>query len=55
VPRGPDGKVRNDVLSEEELKNFHGLVGHWHITKQKQDPGPAFDWDRVLNRARWAL
>jgi N-acetyl-anhydromuramyl-L-alanine amidase AmpD len=55
VPRGPDGTVRNDVLSEEEMKNFHGLVGHWHVTKQKQDPGPAFDWDRVLNRARWAL
>lgn len=55
VPRGPDGQIIGDVLSDEQLKNFRGLVGHWHITKQKQDPGPAFDWDRVLSRARWTL
>lgn len=55
VPRGPDGKVIPDEMSAEQLKDFHGLVGHWHITKGKQDPGPAFDWDRVLTAARWAL
>lgn len=55
VPRGPDGKVIDHALSADELADFSGLLGHWHITRQKQDPGPAFDWDRVLNDARWAL
>jgi N-acetyl-anhydromuramyl-L-alanine amidase AmpD len=55
VPRDQDGKVITDVLPDDQLKDFHGVLGHWHITKQKQDPGPAFDWDRVLNNARWAL
>jgi N-acetyl-anhydromuramyl-L-alanine amidase AmpD len=55
VPRGPDGKLIMDVLPDEQMKNFHGLVGHWHVTKEKQDPGPAFDWDRVINGAKWAI
>ncbi len=55
VPRGPDGAVIADVLPDEQFKAFHGLVGHWHVIKTKPDPGPAFDWDRVLNGARRAL
>jgi N-acetyl-anhydromuramyl-L-alanine amidase AmpD len=52
VPRDAQGRVVDRVLPDEQLKNFHGLVGHWHITKEKQDPGPAFDWDRLLSAAR---
>jgi N-acetyl-anhydromuramyl-L-alanine amidase AmpD len=55
VPRGPDGKVIMDVLPDDQMKDFHGLVGHWHVIKSKTDPGPAFNWDRVLNGARWAI
>ncbi len=51
-PRGPDGRVRDEVLSDEELAAFQGLLGHWHITRQKVDPGPAFDWERVVRGAR---
>lgn len=29
-----------------------GVVGHFHVGGHKQDPGPAFDWDRVLTSAR---
>lgn len=25
-----------------------GIVGHYHLQRNKVDPGPAFDWDRVL-------
>jgi N-acetyl-anhydromuramyl-L-alanine amidase AmpD len=25
-----------------------GYLGHFHLTKRKVDPGPAFDWDRVM-------
>jgi N-acetyl-anhydromuramyl-L-alanine amidase AmpD len=36
------------MLTDEEMTNFSGLLGHWHITTRKIDPGPAFDWDRLL-------
>lgn len=52
VPRDAAGKVRNAVLSADELGAFSGLVGHYHVSKRKQDPGPAFDWERVLQKAR---
>ncbi len=55
VPRDADGRVRADVMTEEELNAWSGLLGHWHITRGKIDPGPAFDWDRVLNGARGEL
>lgn len=52
VPRDSEGNVRAEVLSEKELAEWSGLIGHWHVTKQKIDPGPAFDWDRVIEGAR---
>lgn len=55
VPRNPDGTVRNTVLSREEREAWSGLIGHWHVTTGKIDPGPAFDWDRVLQGARGEL
>jgi N-acetylmuramoyl-L-alanine amidase len=52
VPRNPDGTVRDTTLSKQELAAWSGLLGHCHITTQKIDPGPAFDWNRVLEGAR---
>jgi N-acetylmuramoyl-L-alanine amidase len=52
VPRNSDGEVRMDVLSDKERAEWSGLMGHWHVTKEKVDPGPAFDWDRVIDSAR---
>jgi hypothetical protein len=52
APRNPDGSIRMDLLSSDELAAFNGFVGHQHIIKTKVDPGPAFDWDRVLTGAR---
>lgn len=52
VPRNPDGTVVNRALPEAELRAFDGIVGHWHVQKNKQDPGPAFQWERVLEAAR---
>ena len=52
VPRDAQGAVRSDVLSTDELKAYSGLLGHWHITTGKIDPGPAFDWERVIEGAR---
>jgi N-acetylmuramoyl-L-alanine amidase len=51
-PRDASGAVRMEALPKEELGAFEGIIGHFHVTKDKQDPGPAFDWDRVLGQRR---
>ncbi len=48
VPRLANGDVDPNVLSADSLANFQGVLGHWHVTKKKIDPGPAFNWDRVV-------
>jgi hypothetical protein len=39
-------------LPDEELRQYQGLLGHFHIQTNKVDPGPAFQWDLVVNGAR---
>lgn len=51
-PRNPDGSLRTTALSKEELAEFKGVIGHYHITTAKSDPGPALDWDRIIEGAR---
>ncbi|MFO0838132.1 MAG: N-acetylmuramoyl-L-alanine amidase [Phycisphaerae bacterium] len=51
-PRDASGHPRREALSEDELRGFSGLLGHYHITREKVDPGPAFDWERVLSGMR---
>ncbi len=50
-PRDRSGRLRRDVLSRREFDNFRGLLGHWHVTEDKIDPGPAFDWDRLVRES----
>jgi len=52
VPRNADGSVRMDVFTREERNNFSGFMGHQHVIKAKVDPGPAFDWNRVMQGAQ---
>ena len=52
APRGGDGAVLGRVLTPDERAAFRGVFGHWHVSASKQDPGPAFDWERVLKGAR---
>jgi len=55
VPRNPDGSIRMDVLPPDELREFSGFLGHQHLIKVKVDPGPAFNWQRVIDGARREL
>jgi N-acetylmuramoyl-L-alanine amidase len=55
VPRDENGVIRPNTLSSEELASYEGLLGHWHVTTVKTDPGPAFDWDRVIRGAQHEL
>lgn len=51
-PRGPGGLARTTALSAPELASYSGLLGHLHVQENKADPGPAFDWERVVRGAR---
>jgi N-acetyl-anhydromuramyl-L-alanine amidase AmpD len=54
-PRGTNGRMVTQKLPDDHLKNFGGVLGHFHIQTNKVDPGPAFDWDRVIGGARREL
>lgn len=51
-PRDEAGQLITGVLPPEQLNSYTGLIGHYHIQKEKVDPGPAFQWDKVLEGAR---
>ena len=46
APIGPDGGVLDRKLAAPTA--FSGVLGHWHVSATKWDPGPGFDWERVL-------
>jgi N-acetylmuramoyl-L-alanine amidase len=52
APRDATGAVRTDALSDDEEAAFGGILGHFHLQTDKRDPGPAFDWERLLAAAR---
>lgn len=53
-PRDADGQLVRHKLDDETLRNYHGLLGHYHIQTNKIDPGPAFDWDRLIRETKAA-
>jgi N-acetyl-anhydromuramyl-L-alanine amidase AmpD len=50
-PLGP-GAFDSDA---ETLAAFKGILGHSALDDQKRDPGPHFDWDRLLAGVRESL
>jgi N-acetylmuramoyl-L-alanine amidase len=54
-PRDASGQLVRKKLSDDDLKNYRGVLGHFHIQTNKVDPGPAFQWDRVIDGARALL
>lgn len=52
APRDEEGRVRDSVLSDDEFDAFEGILGHFHVTEVKVDPGPAFDWEGFLTAVR---
>ncbi len=52
APREPDGSVINHKLPQDQLDRYQGILGHYHIQENKIDPGPALQWDRVINGTR---
>jgi len=54
-PVDAQGHLIPKKLPAAELKNYEGVLGHYHIQTNKTDPGPAFDWDRVIGGANKIL
>jgi N-acetyl-anhydromuramyl-L-alanine amidase AmpD len=54
-PKDAAGQLIRQKLPAAELKSYQGVLGHFHIQTDKVDPGPAFQWDYVIGRARKLL
>ena len=54
-PKDAAGKLIPAKLPEAELEAYQGVLGHFHIQTNKVDPGPALQWDYVINGARKLL
>jgi N-acetyl-anhydromuramyl-L-alanine amidase AmpD len=51
-PRDVDGKLVTTVLTDDAWRDYTGILGHYHVQRGKQDPGPAMQWDRLVTGAR---
>ncbi len=54
-PKDKAGNLVTRKLSDEELDQYQGILGHYHIQTNKVDPGPAFQWEHVIGGARKLL
>lgn len=51
-PKDADGKLIPRKLSDEAWNDYQGVLGHYHVQLNKTDPGPAFDWKKVIGGAQ---
>lgn len=54
-PKDEHGRLVTEKLPDPLLKEYQGVLGHFHIQTDKVDPGPAFNWDYVIEGARRTL
>ena len=54
-PVDANGKLIPHKLPDDELKNYQGVMGHYHVQKNKTDPGPALDWEKIIGGAQKIL
>jgi len=54
-PTDAAGKLIPEKLPGTKLRDYHGVLGHYHIQTDKVDPGPAFNWDYVIGNAQKIL
>lgn len=50
-PQDEHGKLIPHMLDEQQWRDFSGVLGHYHVQKNKVDPGPAFNWEKVVGGA----
>lgn len=54
-PKDGSGQLIPNKVPDDQYTNYHGVLGHYHVQANKNDPGPAFQWDRVVGGARKLL
>jgi hypothetical protein len=54
-PQDEQGKLIPHQLSENAWRDFQGVLGHYHVQQNKTDPGPAFNWEKVIGGAAQLL
>ena len=50
-PRDHTNQLITRKLPEADFKAYQGLLGHYHVQTNKVDPGPAFQWDRLIRES----
>jgi hypothetical protein len=51
-PKDSAGRLIPHKLPPDEYARYEGILGHYHVQTNKVDPGPAFQWDAVVEGAR---
>jgi len=51
-PKDADGKLIPQKLDDADWQAYQGVLGHYHVQLNKTDPGPAFDWEKVIGGAQ---
>ncbi len=51
-PIDANGELIPHKLDDDDWQAYRGILGHYHVQTNKVDPGPAFQWDRVINGAK---
>jgi N-acetylmuramoyl-L-alanine amidase len=51
-PKDAKGHLITEKLPDNDLDAYQGVLGHFHVQTNKTDPGPAFQWDRVIGGAK---
>ncbi|MCA9230589.1 MAG: N-acetylmuramoyl-L-alanine amidase [Planctomycetales bacterium] len=54
-PRDAQGILIPHKLTDQQWKDFQGVLGHYHVQLNKTDPGPAFNWQKVIDGAQQLL
>ena len=55
VPRDASGQLVTRKLPEATLAGYQGFLGHFHIQTNKVDPGPAFQWQWMMDEIQRCL
>lgn len=51
-PKDASGALITRKLPDADFDKYQGVLGHYHVQTNKVDPGPAFQWDKVIDGAR---
>jgi N-acetyl-anhydromuramyl-L-alanine amidase AmpD len=51
-PKDWKGSLILSKLPDPKLEKYQGLLGHYHVQDNKYDPGPAFQWDLLVETTR---